>query len=195
MRGAMNVPTVVAPYILALCVGAGLIGGCSTLPSLENRRTSTALFDTGDTRLGRAISPMVDAHPGLSGIYPLPDARDAFAARALLARAAERTLDVRYYIWRNDTSGTLLLEALRAAADRGARVRLLLDDNNTSGLDPLLAALNSRPNIEVRLFNPFVIRAPRWIGYATDFFRLNRRMHNKSFPANNQGKLMGAANG
>ncbi len=99
MRGATNVRTVVALFMLALCLGAGLIGGCSTLPSLENRRTSTALFDTGDTRLGRAISPMVDAHPGISGIYPLPDARDAFAARALLAQSAERTLDVQYYIW------------------------------------------------------------------------------------------------
>ena len=194
MRGAMNVRTVVAPYILAICLGAGLIGGCSTLPSLENRRTSTALFDTADTRLGRAISPMVDAHPGVSGIYTLPDARDAFAARALLAQGAERTLDVQYYIWRNDMAGTLLFEALRSAADRGVRVRLLLDDNDTSGLDTLLAALASHPNIEVRLFNPFVIREPRWIGYVTDFFRLNRRMHNKSFTADNQATIIGGRN-
>jgi putative cardiolipin synthase len=180
--------------ILALCLGAGLIGGCSILPSLENRRTSTALFDTGDTRLGRAISPMVDAHPGVSGIYPLPDARDAFAARVLLAQGAERTLDVQYYIWRNDLSGTLLFEALRAAADRGVRVRLLLDDNGTSGLDTLLASLASHSNIEVRLFNPFVIREPRWIGYVTDFFRLNRRMHNKSFTADNQATIVGGRN-
>src|SRR6266566_6940528 len=194
MRGATNVRTVVALYMLALCLGAGLIGGCSTLPSLENRRTSTALFDTGDTRLGRAISPMVDAHPGISGIYPLPDARDAFAARALLAQSAERTLDVQYYIWRSDLSGTLLFEALRSAADRGVRVRLLLDDNETSGLDTLLASLASHSNIEVRLFNPFVIREPRWIGYVTDFFRLNRRMHNKSFTADNQATIIGGRN-
>ena len=77
MLGALDMRTVVALYIFALCLGAGLIGGCSTLPSLENRRSSTALFDTRDTKLGNAISPMVDAHPGLSGIYPLPDARDA----------------------------------------------------------------------------------------------------------------------
>jgi cardiolipin synthase C len=194
MRGATNVRTVVALYILALCLGAGLIGGCSTLPSLENRRTSTALFDTGDTKLGRAISPMVDAHPGVSGIYPLPDARDAFAARALLAQGAERTLDVQYYIWRNDMSGTLLFEALRSAADRGVRVRLLLDDNDTSGLDTLLASLASHSNIEVRLFNPFVIREPRWIGYVTDFSRLNRRKHNKSFTADNQATIIGGRN-
>ena len=58
-------------------------------------------------------------------------------------------------------------------------MRLLLDDNNTSGLDTTLAALDAHPNIGVRLFNPFVIRKPRTIGYVTDFFRLNRRMHNK----------------
>ncbi len=194
MRGAMNVRAVGALHILALCLGAGLIGGCSTLPSLENRRTSTALFDTGDTKLGRAIAPMVDAHPGVSGIYPLPDARDAFAARALLAQSAERTLDVQYYIWRSDLSGTLLFEALRSAADRGVRVRLLLDDNDTSGLDTLLASLASHSNIEVRLFNPFAIREPRWIGYVTDFFRLNRRMHNKSFTADNQATIIGGRN-
>ncbi len=77
-----------------------------------------------------------------------------------LAEAAERTLDIQYYIWRNDMTGTLLFEALHAAADRGVRVRLLLDDNNTSGLDRILAALDSHPNIEVRLFNPFVIAYP-----------------------------------
>src|ERR1700694_5855947 len=194
MLDGMNVRTVVALYMLALCLGAGLIGGCSALPSLEDRSMSTTLFDTRDTKLGKAISPMVDSHPGVSGIYPLPDARDAFAARALLAQGAERTLDVRYYIWHNDMSGTLLFEALRSAADRGVRVRLLLDDNDTSGLDPLLASLDSHSNIEVRLFNPFVIREPRWIGYVTDFFRLNRRMHNKSFTADNQATIIGGRN-
>jgi putative cardiolipin synthase len=91
-------------------------------------------------------------------------------------------------------SGTLLFEALHDAAKRGVRVRLLLDDNNTSGLDRTLAALDAHPNIEVRLFNPFVIRTPRWIGYLTDFSRLNRRMHNKSFTADNQVTLIGGRN-
>jgi cardiolipin synthase C len=152
---AMSVRRRVAVCILSLCLVAGLMGGCSTLPSLVNRTTSTALFDTGTTRLGRAISPLADAHPGKSGIHPLPDARDAFAARALLAQAAERTLDLEYYIWHGDMSGTLLFNAVRDAADRGVRVRLLLDDHGTSGIDTTLAALDSHPNIEVRLFNPF----------------------------------------
>ncbi len=194
MFGVTSVCKNAALFILALCLGIGLIDGCSPLPSLENRSTSKTLLNTGTTRLGRAISPWVEAHPGKSGIYPLPDGRDAFAARALLAQAAERTLDVQYYIWQKDMTGTLLFEALHAAADRGVRVRLLLDDNNTSGLDTILAALDSHPNIQVRLFNPFVIRKPRWIGYVTDFFRLNRRMHNKSFTADNQVTIIGGRN-
>jgi putative cardiolipin synthase len=87
-----------------------------------------------------------------------------------------------------------LFEALHGAAERGVRVRLLLDDNNTAGLDTTLAALDAHPNVEVRLFNPFVIRSPRWIGYLTDFSRLNRRMHNKSFTADNQATIIGGRN-
>src|SRR5437016_14441737 len=86
-----------------------------------------------DTRLGRSVAPLARSHPGKSGVFALRDGRDAFAARALLADAAERTLDIQYYIWRDDMSGTLLFAALRRAADRGVRVRLLLDDNNTTG--------------------------------------------------------------
>src|SRR5262245_49791940 len=112
----------------------------------------------GSTALARAILPGVTSHPGLSGVLALPDGRDAFAARALLANAAERTLDVQYYIWHNDITGTLLFDALRRAADRGVQVRLLLDDNNTAGLDPVLAALDLHPNIDVKLFNPFFHR-------------------------------------
>ena len=148
----------------------------------------------GDTRLGRACLPLVQAHPGCSGIVALPEGRDAFAARALLADAAEHTLDVRYYIWRNDMSGILLFAALRRAAERGVRVRLLLDDNNTSGLDAVLATLDAHPNIEVRLFNPFKARRWRLLGYLTDFKRLNRRMHNKSFTADDQATIIGGRN-
>ncbi|MGH7927682.1 MAG: phospholipase D family protein, partial [Candidatus Binatia bacterium] len=97
-------------------------------------------------------------------------------------------------IWHGDMSGTLLFEEVRDAADRGVRVRLLLDDHGTSGIDTTLAALDSHSNIEVRLFNPFVIRKPRAINYLTDFFRLNRRMHNKSFTADNQVTIIGGRN-
>lgn len=164
------------------------------MPSLENRSASTAFPDTGNTPLGAAISPQVDAQPGVSGIYPLRNAHDSFAARMLLAQVAERSLDIQYYIWHDDLTGTLLYEALHAAADRGVRVRLLLDDNRTAGLDGILAALDSHPNIEVRLFNPFVFRKLRVLGYLTDFSRLNRRMHNKSFTADNQATIIGGRN-
>src|SRR4051812_1594428 len=179
--------------VVAVCLLLVGIRLCSPLPSLEGRSSSTALLDSAETRLGQSVAPLVAGHPGLSGIYALPNSQDAFAARARLAEVAERTLDVQYYIWKKDMTGTLLFEALRAAADRGVRVRLLLDDNGTSGLDPTLAALNAHPNIEVRLFNPFVIRKPR-IGYVTDFSRANRRMHNKSFTADNQVTIIGGRN-
>jgi putative cardiolipin synthase len=183
-----------ALHIFLFCLGAGLIVGRRVFPSLQNRSVSKALSDTATTRLGTVISSRVAAHPGKSGIYPLSDGRDAFAARMLLARVAERSLDVQYYIWHKDMTGTLLFDSLRAAADRGVRVRLLLDDNNTSGLDTTLAALDTHPNIEVRLFNPFLLRQTRALGYFTDFFRANRRMHNKSFTVDNQATIVGGRN-
>jgi putative cardiolipin synthase len=137
------------------------------------------LAETATTRLGQAVAGQAAAHPGCSGVYGLRDGRDALAARLLLVEGAERTLDVQYYIWQNDLSGTLLFAALMRAADRGVRVRLLLDDNNTRGLDERLAALDSHPNVEVRLFNPFTLRRWRALGYLTNVARLNRRMHNK----------------
>jgi len=166
------------------------------LPPPENRTSSRALpsEQARATALGQAIAPLADAHPGLSGVHALADARDAFAARALLMQAAQKTLDVQYYIWRGDMTGTLLLEALFEAAERGVRVRLLLDDHGTAGLDPVLAALDAHPNIEVRLFNPFTLRRPKMLGYLTDFARLNRRMHNKAFIADNQVAIIGGRN-
>jgi putative cardiolipin synthase len=167
---------------------------CTTLPDLDGRTRSVTVRATTDTRLGLAVDSIVAAHPTRSGIVPLADGRDAFAARALLAAAADRTLDIQYYIWHADMSGMLLFEALLRAADRGVRVRLLLDDNNTAGMDTILAALDSHPNIEVRLFNPFVRRRWRYLDYLTDFSRLNRRMHNKSFTADNQVTIIGGRN-
>lgn len=184
------VPVELAGWVALLLV----LGGCGQLPPLGERVESSAYTDTAGTRLGRAVAALAAAHPGRSGVLPLPEGRQAFAVRMRLADAAERSLDLQYYIWRTDLTGTLLLDALRRAADRGVRVRLLLDDNNTAGLDPWLAALDSHPHIEVRLFNPFVQRGWRWLGYLGDFARLNRRMHNKSFTADNQVTVVGGRN-
>ncbi len=164
------------------------------MPSEVERPHSSALPDTGATRLGRALAPLAAANPGKSGVHPLDNARDAFAARVVLARAAERSLDVQYYIWRDDTTGNLLCKELWDAAERGVRVRLLLDDNSTRGLDDDLIALDAHPHIEVRLFNPYANRGVRLGELLTDFGRLNRRMHNKSFTADNQATIVGGRN-
>jgi phosphatidylserine/phosphatidylglycerophosphate/cardiolipin synthase-like enzyme len=168
--------------------------GCTNLPSLEGRAESAAFVDTDATRLGRAIAPGLSAHPGKTGIHALYVPGDAFATRYLLATAAERSLDVQYYIWRGDQTGYLLLDALWRAAARGVRVRLLLDDMNTAGLDETLAVLDAHPNIEVRLYNPLAHRGLRILNFLTDFTRVNRRMHNKSFTADNQATIVGGRN-
>ncbi len=182
-------------FLSLLLAGAALVSGCA-LPPLPDRPVSHALDagETASTRLGQSVAPQLLAHAGRSGLYLLKDPLEAFAARMRLAHTAERSLDVQYYIWRGDQTGTLLLQALVSAADRGVRVRLLLDDGGTAGLDSELAALALHPGIEVRLFNPFVLRWPKPIGYVTDFARANRRMHNKSFTADNQATIIGGRN-
>jgi cardiolipin synthase C len=178
----------------AVLVAALEVGGCASLPPLEGRTPSTALTETADTTLGKAVSAESRDREDRSGIYALPQGKDAFAARVVLARAAERSLDVQYYIWHSDVTGFLLLGELWDAAERGVRVRLLLDDNGTVGLDPELAAFDSHPNIEVRLYNPYANRGFKPLGYLTHFNRLNHRMHNKSFTADTQLTVVGGRN-
>jgi cardiolipin synthase C len=93
--------------------------------SLEGRATSTAFVDTSGTRVGRALAADVTANPAKTGIYPLSDPHEAFAARLLLAAAAEKSLDAQYFVWESDQTGYLLLQALSQATERGVRVRLL----------------------------------------------------------------------
>lgn len=164
------------------------------LPGLEGWEPSTAIPVSAETRLGRRALEETGHAPGTSGIYPLFRGTEAYAARILLARAAERSLDVRYYIWQRDQTGLPLLGELRAAAARGVRVRLLVDDNGTPDLDAELSALNALDNLEVRVFNPFNIRSPRLASYLFDFPRLNRRMHNKSFTADGALTIVGGRN-
>jgi len=185
-------PSVVAR--VALFTAALLLAGCATLPPPVGRVETTAATDTGQTRLGQAVAPIAGANPGKTGIHPLPIPLDAFAARALLAGAAERSIDAQYYIWHGDQTGYLLFEALWKAAERGVRVRLLLDDYDTEGLDETIAALDAHSNIEVRLYNPFVYRSARGMNFMLDFTRVNRRMHNKAFIADNQIAIVGGRN-
>ncbi|WP_238995219.1 phospholipase D family protein [Sphingomonas solaris] len=190
----MMIVKILAGLLAAVAVAGVSIRLLYPLPALEPRPVSQAFTDTADTPLGRGAQWQNRAHPGLSGLHLLNDGRTAFAARVLLARAATRSLDVQYYIWHGDLSGSLMLEEMHRAADRGVRVRMLLDDNGITGLDATLAALDAHPNVEIRLFNPFTVRWPKQIGYLADFARLNRRMHNKSLTADNQATIIGGRN-
>lgn len=146
------------------------------------------------TFLSRITQPLVAQHPGKSGIYPLRSGRDALLARMALAHRAERSLDVQYYIWQPDQTGLLLAARLLDAADRGVRVRLLLDDLGRTPSDRTLRALDSHPQVEVRLFNPLTLRTARQLGMILEFPRINRRMHNKSFTADGQRTIVGGRN-
>jgi len=175
----------------------GLLGllaaACAELPP-PNRLATTTMADTETTRLGRAVAAGVAAHPGQSGILAMPEPHTAFAARVLLADAAERSIDAQYYIWHDDETGFMLFEALWRAAERGVRIRLLIDDNTTAGQDRTFQALDSHPNIAVRLYNPLRHRRVRALSYVTDFRRANRRMHNKSFTVDGQASVVGGRN-
>jgi len=174
--------------------GAISAAACATLPSDFPRTESHVLTDTADTRLGRASTQLLATHPGSSGVHLLERGTDAFVARLALAETAARSLDVQYYIWHGDTTGRLLLHAVLRAADRGVRVRLLLDDLGTAADDRALLMIDAHPNVEVRLFNPVAHRSMRLFGMLADLTRVNRRMHNKSFTADNQATIVGGRN-
>jgi len=178
-------------WLLAIALG---FAGCAPLPPLAGRTASYALQDTATTPLGLAVAPEAAEHPGLTGIEPIADGRVALGMRLALLRAATRSIDIQTFIWHADNSGTLLYEEVLRAAERGVRVRLLLDDVNAEGLDPVFALLDAEPNIQLRLYNPFTSRGSRGLGFLGDFERLNRRMHNKSFTIDNQAAIVGGRN-
>ena len=149
---------------------------------------------TADTRLGRALNGAAKAHPGEAGFLPVADGIDALAIRLLLADKAERSIDTQYYEIEDDLAGRLFIEALLRAADRGVRVRLLLDDYRTKGHDSGIAALRSHENFELRIYNPYLRRSSRLVEGMLSFTRINRRMHNKSFTADNQMSVIGGRN-
>ena len=162
------------PLVLLL-----LAAGCASLPPAPELAPSMAFDQPESTAVGALIAETADEHPGSSGFAMLAAGRDAFGARVFLTELAEQSLDVQYYIWESDTTGRVLAERLIRAADRGVRVRLLVDDNNLADRDPVAAALDAHPNIEVRIFNPFAHRKSHALDFAVDFSRVNHRMHNK----------------
>ncbi|MFD1380027.1 phospholipase D-like domain-containing protein [Fodinicurvata halophila] len=152
--------------------------------------------DTG-TELDRSIAPRVEDHPDQSGLMLMPGNLQAFAARAHAAKSAGRSLDMQYYYWRDDLTGGLLAREIVEAADRGVRVRLLIDDINTSGNHQNYLALDSHPNIEVRLFNPCRARANalrRGVEMLLRIFSTTRRMHNKAWIADGRLAIVGGRN-
>ncbi len=183
----------IAARCLLLGVGA-LLAGCASVDFDYPKVESRALADTQDTNLGRLAAGLEGGAPDESGFYLLSDGIDALAARLILAGRAERSLDVQYYLIADDVTGSLLLRELLRAADRGVRVRLLVDDIQTAGYDRGMWVLDAHPDVEVRVFNPFPTRRWRMFSGALDFRRVNRRMHNKSFSADNQVTVIGGRN-
>ena len=171
-----------------------LLGACSSIPTNFERTQSLAITDTADTRLGQQLQPQLDANPGKSGFFTLRDGEAAFVARLRVIMAAEKAIDVQYYIWHDDLTGRTMHNQLLAAADRGVRVRLLLDDMDTAGKDEILRKIDAHPNVEIRVFNPFANRNSRVGDFIGDTRRINRRMHNKTLTADSLVTIFGGRN-
>ena len=170
------------------------LAACATLPTERSATPSYALTDTADTTLGRQAEHALAGLQGPNGVHLMSRGQDAFLARLVLAETAERSLDAQYFIWHGDVTGQLLIAAFLRAADRGVRVRVLIDDVGSAPNDSRLLLLDRHPNVEVRLFNPLASRSARSVGMMLDFARTNRRMHNKSFTADNKLTIVGGRN-
>ena len=178
------------------CSIAITVAGCSTLPKhkIESIPETALQVDTAQTTLAQIIQPLQEQHPDLTGYLVLFEPLEALATRLSLIDKAEKRLDLQYYIWDNDKVGSLALHALIRAADRGVKIRLLIDDNNAKSTEGIFLALAQHPNIEVKLFNPYRFRKYRALDMILDLKRINRRMHNKSFIADHQVALIGGRN-
>jgi len=175
--------------------------GCASLPQGVSRVPSKALAASPQTDLGgiaAASTPPTAAASGQSGFRLLSWSSQALDARIELARRAQRTIDLQYYVIHDDETGRYLLRTLHDAARRGVRVRLLLDDLYTAGMDPLLLSLAATPNFELRLFNPFPAGrgslTERFSASLFDLGRVNHRMHNKLFIADGAMAIAGGRN-
>ena len=174
------------------------IAGCATVQLRDVPRSHSFAFDRPQaTRLGKAVYAAAAKHPGESGFRVIDSGLNGFAARIALIDAAEHSVDLQYFIMEGETAD-LVAERLVAAADRGVRVRLLLDDYGQHGREGTLAALSSHPKIEVRTFNPILMRGPAIMLSTAEYVvrgaQLNRRMHNKLFVVDNAIALIGGRN-
>jgi len=175
-----------------------LLTGCASLPEHVDRPATTALPNAESaTSLGRLVQTNAPS-PDVSGFRLIPSGEEAYATLLTLADRAERTLDLQYFIIASDNSVRELMRHVRAAADRGVRVRMLVDDLHSDGRDLAFLKFSSHKNIDVRLFNPFpggrMSNVTRYLSGAAEFRRVNRRMHNKAFIADNALAVTGGRN-
>jgi putative cardiolipin synthase len=185
-------------FALAIASLALALSACSTTRLDVPRPVTSAWPTPADTMIARAYAAQLAGHEAKSGLHALPNGMDALGMRAALAEAAQRTLDLQYYIVRDDTTTQLLMARVLRAAQRGVRVRLLVDDLDAAGKDLDLATLAGFTNIEVRVFNPFASRGTFGLSQVLEFIgsaqRLNRRMHNKLWVADNAMAVVGGRN-
>lgn len=182
---------------VTLLMGLLVVACASALPTVE-KDTNVMLPQPQASVLGASVAVLSQEHPNLSGHVVLDTGRAAFNARVALAGSAEQALDAQYFIWNSDTTGKILAQQVLAAADRGVRVRLLLDDYGVGNKDRQLIALNTHEHIEVRVYNPFNAGfrsgLRKWANFALGFSRLNRRMHSKTFIVDNSIAITGGRN-
>ncbi|MCL1068876.1 phospholipase D family protein [Shewanella olleyana] len=180
-------------YILILCyVFAFAISGCASKVEFEPLEKQYKLTPATNTPLANYIESQQKPH--LTGIKALPDGVDALIARLAMIEGARESVDLQYYIYHNDETGKILTMYLYNAAERGVRVRVLLDDMTTANKDDGLMAIANHPNISIRLFNPSYERYYRGFAFLTDFGRMNHRMHNKSLTIDNLITVVGGRN-
>lgn len=171
-----------------------LLAGCASLVKDYPRISSSAYTHYKSTKIGRLFEKETVKHPGKSGFHLIPYGQEAFTSRIAMTEMAEKSLDLQYYLWHSDSSGTLLAHHVIKAADRGVKVRVLLDDIGLAGYDSIIAAMDAHPNIQIRIFNPFALRVSRVFNFIHDFDRLNHRMHNKTFVMDNAVAVIGGRN-
>jgi putative cardiolipin synthase len=182
---------VVRSCFLAVVVSAA---GCATVPLDVDKSHSVFIANTGETHFGGLADKWVDVHDSQSGFLPLAQGMDSLGARLDMAEKAEKSIDLQYFLMKDDTAGEVITHALLRAADRGVRIRFLLDDIFTTATDRNLSLINQHPNIEVRLFNPISRRGIHWFNFIGNFSQANRRMHNKSFTVDAAISIVGGRN-
>ena len=183
-----------ARILVIISLSLAAISGCTSVPPNINQTESYAYSDTQDTELAITADGHLQQHPDEDAFMLLQDGVDAFVARALLAKHAERSIDAQYYAFQNDRIAKLFTVLLWEAAERGVRVRLLVDDMYMEGRDKGIIAFDSHPNIEVRIFNPFNRTFNRMTQMLYGLGTVTRRMHNKSFTVDNAMTIVGGRN-